>query len=104
MPPEKEITQQVVDLGDRMMWSVVGLFVLGTLARKLVSAEPFDARRFAGEVILSFLAALVLYFGGLLQGLGAWELIVMGALGGLGGVRSIEWTLKIARYLSTRVK
>ena len=93
-----------VTLTDRILWMVIGLFMIGTLARTLISKDPFDVKHFAGEMLLSAIGGVALYFGGLLRGMTPVELIFMGALAGMGGVRMIEWTFKIVRHVSTRVR
>ena len=94
---ELQHTTSVFKWNDGLMWSVVVLFMLGSLARMLVSNEPFCWRRFWGEMILSFIGAVLMYSFGLLQGMSPIQIVFFGSLGSLGGIRLIEWVIKIAR-------
>ena len=89
-----EATQTAMMWTDSTLWSVIGFAVLGTLARRLVEQEPFDRKKLAGEAILSTLAAIALYTGGLMQGLNEVQIVFGGALAGIGSVRALEWIIK----------
>lgn len=82
-----------------MLWSIVTLFILGAVARALVSNEHFDARKFTGEVIIASIGAVIMYSLGLMQGMTEVQIVSFGALASLGGLRGIEWTLKIINTL-----
>lgn len=86
-----------LDWGDRLLWVVVGLMILGEVARHLVSDEPFCKRKFAGELIFAALGGFLLWTFGLLQGLTAPQMLLAGGLGSLGGVRLVEWVIKIGK-------
>lgn len=86
---------------DRLLWSVVGLFILGSMARTFVSNEPFDVKKFLGEVIFSAISAVIMYSMGLMQGMSEAQIVCFGALASLGGVRSVEWALKAANQFKS---
>lgn len=94
--PEKELLSQATqfDWKDYTLWSIVGLFILGALARVLVSSEPFCWRRFLGEIILAAIGAVIFYSFGLMQGMNTIQIMFFGALSALGGVRLVEWGIK----------
>lgn len=94
--PEREIINQAAqfDWKDWTLWSIIGLFILGTLARVLVSNEPFCWRRFLGEIILALIGAILFYSFGLMQGMSTIQIMFFGALSALGGVRLVEWAIK----------
>jgi hypothetical protein len=97
MPPEREIIENGIDMMDRTLWGFIAMVIFGTVGRILISDEPFILRRFIGELLLGFVAAVMLYAAGLLQGFTPLQLTVVGGLAGLGGVRVIEWIIKIAK-------
>lgn len=79
----------------KMLWSVVIMFVMGALARTLVSSEPFDCKKFAGEMIISAIGAVMMYSLGLMQGMNDIQIVGFGALASMGGLRGVEWILKL---------
>lgn len=97
MTPEREIAQQGFSWVDQTLLSFIVMILMGTLARVFMSNEPLDWRKLAGEAMLAVLGAVMLYSFGLLQGLTMPQMMFLGALGGLGGVRMLEWMIKIAR-------
>lgn len=99
MPDKKELINEAFNWTDPVMWSVIGMFVAGTLGRILVSDEPFDSRRFTGEIILSIIGAIILYSFNVMQGMSPIQIIFFGALGSMGGIRLIEWLIKIAKKI-----
>ena len=101
MSDEKEVVTTAFTWADRTLWSIMALFALGALGRILVSSEPFDLRRFAGELILSVIAAVILFSFNVMQGMTTVQIVFFGALGSLGGVRMIEWVIKIARKMKS---
>ena len=84
--------------GDRSLLTVIMLFIMGAVARALVSPEPLDWRRLVGEAILSAIGAVVVFNFGVIQGMSNPEIMLWGALGSLGGIRILEWVIRIARY------
>ncbi|BBI61645.1 hypothetical protein [Vreelandella sulfidaeris] len=80
---------------DRVLWILVGFVMLGHLARNLVKDEPFNLKKFLGEMILSGLGAVAIYTMGLLQGLSEVEIMLVGVFASLGGIRALEWVAKI---------
>ena len=95
--PEKELLTQASTFNwyDYTFWSVVTLFTLGVIAKALVSSEPFCARKFWGEIILAVIGAVLFFSFGLMQGMNPLQIMFFGALASLGGVRLIEWGIKI---------
>lgn len=87
------------NLDDSTMWSIVGLFLMGVLARTLISNEEFCARKFFGELLLASIGAVVMYSFGMMQNMTAVQIIFFGSLASLGGVRMIEWFIKIIERL-----
>jgi len=82
---------------DRLMWSVILMFLLGSVARTFVSNEPFDVKKFVGEIIFSAIGAVMMYSMGLMQGMSEAQIVCFGAMASLGGIRSFEWFIKIAK-------
>ncbi len=78
------------------LWAVVGICLMGWLGRALVSKEPFDMRRCAGEGLLTAIGGVGLYAAGLLQGMTPLEMILFGCLTALGGLRALDWMMKAA--------
>jgi len=97
MPPEREAVQQAINYTDSTFWLFMFLVVTGTVGRILISDEPFNGRRFGGELVLAMVSGVMLYSIGLLQGLDPLQMAVTGSLAGLGGVRFVEWLIKIAK-------
>lgn len=85
--------------GNRMLWSFVTMFVLGSMARTFVSDEPFDPKKFAGEIIFSIIGAVMMYSLGMMQNMTEVQIIGFGAFASLGGVRGFEWAMRIARKI-----
>lgn len=46
------------------LWSLVFIMMVGSIARTLIGSDPFDGRKFAGEMILGDLGNIGLYAGG----------------------------------------
>ena len=107
-----QVIENTQDVGapnwmDPQLWYFVVVFVMALLAKHLVSAEPLDKKRLAGEAILSIIGAIAFWAAGLLQGMSVLQMIFFGSMSALGGIRSIEWLIKIAsatRHLSNLSK
>lgn len=97
MQPGPEHAGEGIRWTDPTLLSFVGMLVVGTLARVLVSDEPLDLRKLSGELLLALLAAVALFYLGVLQGLSTPQMMAVGSLAGLGGVRLLEWVIKIAK-------
>lgn len=97
--PEREAARQAAEfiLSYRELLWILTLFILGAIAHTLISKEPFDLKRFTGELILASVAAVAMWAFGLMQGMSPIQMIFFGAMGGLGGVRLVEWGIKIAK-------
>lgn len=102
MSAEKELAQ-AFSWTDQTLLSFVVMILMGAIARVFVSNEPLDLRKLAGEAMLAALGAVMLYSFGLLQGMSTPQLMFLGALGGLGGVRLLEWIMKIARKVKESI-
>lgn len=89
--------EQMVNWADKSLWIVIGMILLGHLARNLVSDEPFNLKKFIGEMVLAGIGAVVIYLLGVLQGMPPIQIILVGCLTSLGGVRVLVWTAKIYR-------
>jgi hypothetical protein len=90
---------QVLVWCNKTLLSIIAMSALATLARTLVSDEPFDLRRCLGELIFSIIGAVLMYTMGLMQGMTDVQIIFFGALGSLGGVRLVEWAMGIAQKI-----
>lgn len=93
----KEVVKESWMWTDRMLWSVVVMFLLGSMARTFVSDEPFDGKKFSGELLFSGIGAVMMYSMGLMQGMNEAQIVCFGAGASLGGVRMFEWFMKIAK-------
>lgn len=83
---------------EQLLFSIVGLFVLGALAQQLLSDEPkLNLRVLLGEMILSGIAGVAMYSLGLMREMSTHQIIFFGALGGIGGWRTILWIVKIIK-------
>jgi len=102
MSAEKETAQLATTPEAQLFLSLVALMVFGTLGRILNSNEPLDMRRLVGELILASIGAVLLYAFGILNGMNYYQIIAVGALGGLGGVRLLEWTIKIWKQVQVK--
>jgi len=82
-------------------WSGIELYitmaVFGSVvfASRLVGDEPINPKRLTGELILSFVGAGVFHALGLMKGLTGPEYWLLIFLSALGGLRSIEWGVRI---------
>jgi len=85
---------------NRTFWTFLFLIVVGFAGRVLVAGEPFKAKEFIGELCLAVVGGFGLYALGMMQDMDEWQIILMGALGGWGGVRMIEWAVKIVTTIS----
>lgn len=99
--PGKELAERVA-AGDHYFWlspefwTFLSIVLLGFLGRTLIGKEPLDKRQLAGEAILTAVGAVGMYAAGLLQGLSVLQMIVLGSLAALGGIRAFSWLLKAA--------
>lgn len=83
----------------KTLWSVVAMFVLGSVARIFVSSEPFEPKKCFGEIIFAAIGAVMMYSAGLMQGMSEIQIIGFGAFASLGGVRTFEWLIKIGKTI-----
>ena len=80
-------------------WTLIALFVMAIVSRTLLSDEPFKLKKFAGEIVLAVIGAILLFSFGVLEGMTPPQLVLAGGLGSLGGVRLLEWGIKVYRKL-----
>ncbi len=80
-------------------YAIFSFITAGLLAKKLITPEKINWRKFAGEWILAGLGAVALWAMGVLQGLDLLQMILVGTAAGLGGVRSLEWAIKIVMHI-----
>jgi len=71
--------------------------VAGLIARTLVSDEPFQLRRFIGEIILAVMFGVAIFAVGIIQGMGFWQTMLVALLSGMGTTRSLEWLIKASK-------
>ncbi|MBO9492071.1 hypothetical protein J7384_17045 [Endozoicomonas sp. G2_1] len=69
----------------------------GFIARTLVSDEPFNVKRFFGEMILSIMFGGAIYAFGIIQSMDFWHTFLIALLSGMGTTRSIEWLIKASK-------
>lgn len=81
-----------------LIW-VAAMMVAGTVGRLLMDDEPIKWRKFAGEVILSVVISITLYSFGVMQSMTEWQIIFIGGLAGIGGVKSVEWAVQIGKAI-----
>lgn len=81
--------------GDIDLYIAMIVFASVVFATRLVSDEPLNPKRLSGELILSSVGAAVFHALGLMKGLSGPEYWLLIFLAALGGLRSIEWALKI---------
>lgn len=86
---------------DKTLWTFVFIVLCGFVGRTLIDDRPIDKRRFAGELILTVIGAVGVYFSGLLQGLGAVEMIVAACLCAMGGIHLLG---TLGRVYKTLIK
>lgn len=79
--------------------AILSLATSGLLAKKLVSDEAIDWRRFAGEWLLAIIGGIGAWSMGVLQGLTFMQMILVGTILGLGGVRTMEWIIKLVIHV-----
>ncbi|MGZ8172571.1 MAG: hypothetical protein ACXWT0_01585 [Methylobacter sp.] len=95
--PDRQLVNEHWFWTDKLMWSVVAMFILGSMARTFISNDPFEPRKCIGEIIFSAIGAVMMYSMGLMQGMSQVQIVCFGALAALGGVRLFEWVMKIAK-------
>jgi len=95
------VHKNVVDFQDRLLWMIIGLSALGAAGRNLLSKEPFEIKKFLGELILSIIGAVIVWSFGLMQGMTVPQMIFFGGLSAWGGIRTIEWGLKFINTMQS---
>lgn len=80
---------------DPELFIAMAVFISALFAKHLIAGEPLNPKRLGGEVILSCIGAAVFHAMGVLQSLVGPEYWLMIFLAAMGGVRSVEWAMKI---------
>ena len=93
--PEKTTIDAVDFWSDRHLYISMVVFMSVVLAYRLVGNEPISMRRLLGELILALIGAAIFHALGLMKGLSGPEYWLMIFLAAMGGLRSIEWVLKV---------
>lgn len=77
--------------------AIVTAMVAGLIAQTLVNDEPFNVKRFIGEIILAVMFGVAIFAFGVIQGMGFWQTLLISLLSGMGTTRSIEWLIKATK-------
>ncbi len=92
-----------VELTNAEMWRALAwiatALALGQIGRTLMQQGPINWRVFAGELCLSMVFSGTLLAFGMLQQLEFWQLIFIGGLAGIGGVKTLEWCVQIYKAI-----
>lgn len=90
--------QQILEnMQIRELMAVAVTMVAGLIARTLVNDDPFNIRRFIGEVILAVMFGAAIYAFGMIQQMDFWQTLLMALLSGMGTTRSLEWLIKASK-------
>ncbi len=81
-----------------LAWIAASL-TLGQFGRTLMQQGPINWRVFVGELCLSLVFSGTLLAFGMLQELEFWQLIFIGGLAGIGGVKTLEWCVQIYKAI-----
>ncbi|BDM66241.1 hypothetical protein NFHSH190041_36930 (plasmid) [Shewanella sp. NFH-SH190041] len=81
------------------LFAILGAVTSGFIARQLIHGEQIDWRKFWGEWILALLGGMALWAAGVLQHLAFIEMVLVGTAAGLGGVRAMEWLIKLIAHI-----
>lgn len=98
---EPNVTPPSFSWTDSVLWGVVIMFFAGELARNLISNEPFNPKKFMGEMIVAGLGGVATYSFGVFQGMSTAEIILIGSLAALGSFRMLEWAIRAAKMMRT---
>ena len=93
---EKELAEMAMDYGDKNILAVLGVMLMGFVARALLAKEKVNWPSFFGEMIITGIGALALFAGGMLRGMSPLEIFFFGCCASLGSVRLLSWLIKIA--------
>lgn len=95
MPEKTSLATTVEFWADKHLYISMAVFMSVVLAYRLVGTEPINLRRLIGELILALVGAGFFHAFGLMKGLSGPEYWLMIFLAAMGGLRSIEWALKV---------
>jgi hypothetical protein len=84
----------------RTFLTVLMLMVVGTVGRMLMQDNPINLKNLVGEVMLSAVIAVTLFAVGAMQNMHMWQIIFVGGLAGIGGVKIIEIIIQVIKQLS----
>ena len=98
MPDETTIANSETWKIAALVFSVLGL---GQLGRTLKQKEPINWRVFAGEMCLTAVFAITLIALGILENMSFWQIVFVGGMAGLGGVKSLETVFQIYNKIKT---
>lgn len=79
---------------------VLMLMVFGTVGRILMQDTPINLKHLAGEIMLSGVIAVTLFAVGAMQNMEMWQVVFIGGLSGIGGVKMIEVITQVVKQLS----
>ena len=80
---------------EKQDWLILALVWVGSaIGRTLTDPEPIVPRRLVGEILLALVGSFIMYEFGLYQNMETNQMLLVGSLAGLGGVRMIEIFLK----------
>lgn len=91
----------LVDNEIRPFIAIFAVWVFAAIGKNLLKDEPLNWRVLIGEIILAAVGSIVMYSFGMYQGMDAWQMIFIGSLAGLGGVRLIEQVIRIFKFVSS---
>ena len=97
------MTDETTALTDPEGWKAIAWIMtamgLGILGRTLMTQKPINWREFFGELCLATVCSGTLLAFGMLQGMEFWQIVFIGGLAGIGGVKSLEWSVQIYKAL-----
>lgn len=80
---------------------ILSMWVTVAIGKTLIAEGPVDGKRLCGEVLLAGVGSFIMYSFGMYQNMDTWQMLFLGSLAGLGGVRGMTWTVKIVKQLSS---
>ena len=80
------------------------MFVGSALASALLTKEPFDWRKFFGEMLIAVMGAIAVWHMGILQQLSPSAIIVIGFSTSLGMFRQLTWASRLFKLLPVKLK
>ncbi len=97
------MTDETTALSNSELWKAIAWILtamgLGILGRALMAQQPINWRVFFGELCLATVCSGTLLAFGMLQGMEFWQIVFIGGLAGIGGVKSLEWSVQIYKAM-----